>query len=91
MTALVMRTYGPRCHLCLRGIRLDLPRRHPDGPSADHLIARKYGGTNDLSNLRPAHTRCNSRRGARPLTADLLASFRRRPEPETGGPFFRDG
>ena len=31
--------------------------------TADHLISLAEGGSNDMSNLRPAHRRCNSRRG----------------------------
>jgi 5-methylcytosine-specific restriction endonuclease McrA len=31
--------------------------------SADHVIPRAYGGTNEDDNLRAAHVRCNSRRG----------------------------
>lgn len=68
LTRLVLSEYGNQCHLCLRLIRLDLPVGHADGPSADHLVPRSRGGSDDLSNLRPAHKRCNSRRGARPLT-----------------------
>jgi len=43
------------CWICGRG----------GADSADHVIPRVAGGTSDLDNLRPAHTRCNSARGAR--------------------------
>lgn len=33
-------------------------------PSVDHITPVSQGGTNDPSNLRPAHHGCNSRRGA---------------------------
>jgi 5-methylcytosine-specific restriction endonuclease McrA len=50
----------------------------------DHLIPRSKGGGNDMGNLRPAHQRCNSRRGNRPLTPALLARFRSRPARASG-------
>lgn len=63
--------YGTRCHLC--GL---------DGAdTADHLIPRSEGGTDDLENLRPAHQACNSARGARAL-ADLV-------RPESNEAFFK--
>ncbi|MEU8086323.1 HNH endonuclease signature motif containing protein [Micromonospora sp. NPDC049101] len=33
--------------------------------TADHVTPLSRGGTNDLSNLRPAHKACNSGRGNR--------------------------
>jgi 5-methylcytosine-specific restriction endonuclease McrA len=33
--------------------------------TADHVRSRVHGGSNALSNLRPAHARCNSSRGGR--------------------------
>ncbi len=74
---LTIATYGAVCHLCLRAIRLDLPPRHPDGPTRDHVVPTSKGGPDTLENSRPAHGRCNYRRGNRALTPDLLASFRR--------------
>ena len=53
MTALVLETYGDRCHLCgQRG-----------ATTADHITPSSKGGNDDLDNLRPAHKSCNSRRG----------------------------
>lgn len=57
LTALCLAEYGTTCHLCGK----------PGANTADHLIARRYGGPNELWNLRPAHKSCNSSRGARPL------------------------
>ena len=85
---LVLEEYGPVCHLCLVGIDLDLPPGHKRGPSSDHVVPRKFGGSDDLENLRPAHRSCNSRRGARLLTPALLSAFRAR-RPESGAGFFR--
>lgn len=53
---LVLDVYGDVCHLC--------GRRGAD--TADHLVPRSRGGTDTLDNLRPAHFRCNARRGDRP-------------------------
>ena len=45
------------CHLCGQGPR-------PDDPFvADHIIPRAYGGTDDPTNLAPAHRSCNGRKG----------------------------
>lgn len=48
---------GGRCHLC----------GAEGADTADHLVPRSRGGTDDPSNLRAAHRVCNARRGARPL------------------------
>src|SRR6266545_2436673 len=47
------------CHLC--GKPFDDPN---DPPVADHVLPREAGGSDDLSNLRPAHRSCNGRKGA---------------------------
>lgn len=72
LTRLMLATYGPVCHLC--GEPIDLARRWPDRDSAtaDHLVPRSRGGSDDLANLRPAHLRCNSSRHA-----DRLDSVRK--------------
>lgn len=50
--------WGRTCHLC----------RQPGATTADHLIPRSKGGTDDVeTNLRPAHYSCNSSRGDRSL------------------------
>lgn len=56
VTASVLATQGTVCWLCGR-----------DGSnSADHVKPRSEGGTDDPSNLRPAHQApCNASRGAR--------------------------
>jgi 5-methylcytosine-specific restriction endonuclease McrA len=60
LRAEVIAKYGRRCHICKLLIVGKV--------SVDHVIPRSHGGTDHISNLRPAHLRCNKRRGARPLT-----------------------
>jgi 5-methylcytosine-specific restriction endonuclease McrA len=37
----------------------------PDDPlTVDHIVPLVHGGTHHSGNLRPAHSSCNSRRGA---------------------------
>lgn len=50
--------YGPQCHLC---------RDPAPATTADHIIPRSRDGPDTLANLRPAHKRCNQRRGNRTL------------------------
>ena len=54
----VLEVYGTICWLCRQPIA--------GLPSADHVIPRSRGGTDDIENLRPAHLRCNISRGNRP-------------------------
>jgi DNA-directed RNA polymerase subunit RPC12/RpoP len=46
------------CHWCGREFTAQ------DPATADHLVPKARGGTNDESNLVPAHRSCNSRRAA---------------------------
>jgi len=46
------------CGICGHG---DIPGQRW---TADHIISLMDGGTHQLENLRPAHARCNSRRGS---------------------------
>ena len=66
---LIVGTYGNRCHLCGKPIDLTLMYPKAQRFSIDHLVPRSRGGTNALSNLRPAHLGCNSKRGNQLLTA----------------------
>lgn len=57
LTLACLSEHGTACHLCgLLG-----------ATTADHLIPRSRLGSDELSNLRPAHRSCNSRRQATPL------------------------
>lgn len=57
MVRLVLSTKGRICHLC--GL--------PGATTADHIVPRSLGGTNDLANLEPAHSGCNTARGTKTL------------------------
>jgi 5-methylcytosine-specific restriction endonuclease McrA len=48
----VLATYGAICYWCGTAIA-------EDQFSVEHLVARRFGGTNALANLRPAHRACN--------------------------------
>lgn len=54
---LVVQTYGRTCWLCHSPILGTV--------SVDHVVPRSKGGGDDIGNLRPAHMKCNSRRGNR--------------------------
>lgn len=56
LTAACLEEHGTICWLC----------GQPGATTADHILPRSLGGTNELDNLRPAHHRCNSARGNRP-------------------------
>lgn len=53
-----------RCHLCRRRVHPALRSPHPRSATFDHLIPVSAGGTDAPENLRLAHRRCNSSRGA---------------------------
>lgn len=55
----VVREYGSDCNICSEPIDLELPRTHRFGLTVDHHIPVNKGGTDDMSNLRPAHWICN--------------------------------
>lgn len=83
-------SYDWVCQLCLKPIdstiRHDYENPHPMRLVFDHIKPKKHGGTNDRSNLQPAHHRCNSRKGDRLITNE---EYRTRyaesePRPESG-------
>jgi 5-methylcytosine-specific restriction endonuclease McrA len=51
------------CWICGHWIPVDLPRNHPLEYTVDHVVPRSKGGPPTIANGRPAHRRCNSRRG----------------------------
>jgi 5-methylcytosine-specific restriction endonuclease McrA len=58
LRALVFAEHGDRCWLCKAG----------GADTVDHVLSRAMGGTDSLSNLRPAHGFCNTGRGAGALS-----------------------
>ena len=63
--------YGetPPCWICGRPIL--------EGEfSVDDLTPRSRGGTDEIENLRPAHGRCNSRRGNRGIVRPISPTSR---------------
>jgi transposase-like protein len=62
---------GWTCHLCNKPVPQDINYSHdsynPLYPSLDHVVPRSHGGTDDPSNLRLAHTLCNSQRRDSPI------------------------
>lgn len=73
LAAAVMAEYGNVCHLCQQPISKPFgyhtsnltSRPDPDSFSVDHVLPRSKGGSDELENLRPAHYRCNLKRGNR--------------------------
>lgn len=64
IAAQVLRS-NPVCWLCGHRIDLTLDAKHPMSGTVDHVTSLHQGGApRDLANLKPAHRRCNSRKGA---------------------------
>ena len=53
------------CALCGGRMRPDFGYLHDLYPTLDHVVPRAGGGSDDVSNLQPAHRVCNLRKGAR--------------------------
>lgn len=61
---------GSACGICGDNVQIDIPsgirgENGGDGPSVDHIVPTSKGGSDDLSNLRLTHWRCNKARGNR--------------------------
>jgi 5-methylcytosine-specific restriction endonuclease McrA len=67
--ATVVELHGMTCYLCHNGIPSWVEPLHPSALTIDHVVPLKLGGTEDLDNLRPAHRRCNLKKGSRLLVA----------------------
>jgi 5-methylcytosine-specific restriction endonuclease McrA len=55
---------GGICHICQKPVKLK-------DFSVDHLIPRIHGGPGTWENLATAHFRCNAKRGAGKIEAQL--------------------
>jgi 5-methylcytosine-specific restriction endonuclease McrA len=58
----VIATYGSNCAICGDEIDMNLKRTSPMGLTVDHWIPLSKGGSDDISNLRPAHWNCNRKK-----------------------------
>jgi hypothetical protein len=56
---------GWRCWVCGGDVDHEVAPTAAGAPTIDHVLPKALGGTNDASNLRLAHRRCNGRRGSR--------------------------
>jgi 5-methylcytosine-specific restriction endonuclease McrA len=59
----LLERYGGRCGICTLPIDLALPWNHPLALTIDHIHPVSAGGSDDESNLWPAHRRCNEEKG----------------------------
>ena len=63
-TALVGDRDGWVCWLCNAAVQQGLAQEDPMHASLDHVVPRWLGGSNDVSNLRISHHKCNHERDA---------------------------
>jgi len=61
------------CHICLLPIppNIVMPK-HPLFGTKDHIVPRSKGGTNNASNLAPAHYYCNQEKGVKEVTPQMM-------------------
>lgn len=59
-----VRDDGLACHICGGAIDVTLDRRDPMSFTADHIEPLALGGHLVKNEIRPAHLRCNARRGS---------------------------
>ncbi len=55
---------GDCCWICgvIIDFRIAFSWKGPEGPTRDHVIRHRDGGSNDLANLKLAHRCCNTER-----------------------------
>jgi 5-methylcytosine-specific restriction endonuclease McrA len=58
----VVKEHGNNCAICQKPIDLTLKRTSKMGLTVDHWIPLSKGGSDDMTNLRPAHWICNRRK-----------------------------
>lgn len=73
---LIVARDGQNCHVCTGVINLTLSPTHDYGPTIDHVLPIRNGGTSDLWNLKLAHKTCNDQRGH--ITSDAADSWHRK-------------
>jgi len=73
LRASIIERDGWRCYLCGRPIPEDVPVLDPDALTLDHVKPWSQGGSDEASNLRPAHRECNREKGDRLLMSWELA------------------
>jgi 5-methylcytosine-specific restriction endonuclease McrA len=64
----VIARYGTICYLCGQPVCADLPHRHPQSLTLDHVVPWSAGGLDTPENLRVAHMICNVEKSDRPPT-----------------------
>jgi 5-methylcytosine-specific restriction endonuclease McrA len=75
--AAVKATMPAVCWICAKDIDLSLHHHGPMSYTVDHVVPLSAGGDPyDLSNLRPAHKRCNSRKGKGAAPVPVVSSRR---------------
>ena len=62
---------NPVCYICGKPIDLTLHYLDPMAGTADHVLAVYNGGTNEESNLRPAHRSCNRLKSTKPVASGV--------------------
>lgn len=60
----ILEQHGPTCHICDKGIDVDLRHPDPQSLSFDHVIPLSRGGGHIASNIKPSHLLCNMQKGA---------------------------
>jgi len=63
----IFEDHGWLCHLCKQPIDPKLRTPHPSAATLDHVVPLARGGRDWIANIRPAHLRCNRRKGRGPL------------------------
>lgn len=65
----------PPCHLCGEDIDYEASHLEPLAFTIDHIIPIAKGGEDELSNLAPAHRKCNRAKGDGGAAIKAAVSF----------------
>jgi hypothetical protein len=63
----IFNNYEGICCICNKPIDIDMPPRHPESFTIQHIIPVSLGGNDTVDNIKPAHYSCNSRIGNRSI------------------------